>query len=150
MSLQSSSSTSTTAIHTCPPSPPPSSYRLQNFFVASGPQPPLAPPPTALSLCSTLEFTYLGGSSSTSGMILPLVPEPGTLTGGDRRHRRMIKNRESAARSRARKQAYTYELELALVQLRRENAMLIKLHHQLNVCSWSSRFITVSPLICCC
>lgn len=53
--------------------------------------------------------------------------------GGDRRHRRMIKNRESAARSRARKQAYTNELELALAQLRRENEMLIKRQEELNV-----------------
>ncbi|MQJ84155.1 hypothetical protein EI014_25715, partial [Escherichia coli] len=34
--------------------------------------------------------------------------------------------RESAARSRARKQAYTNELEMELAQLRRENQMLVK------------------------
>ncbi|XP_008221223.1 PREDICTED: protein FD [Prunus mume] len=42
----------------------------------------------------------------------------------DRRHKRMIKNRESAARSRARKQAYTTELELELTHLQKENARL--------------------------
>ncbi|XP_054788848.1 protein ABSCISIC ACID-INSENSITIVE 5 [Prosopis cineraria] len=42
----------------------------------------------------------------------------------ERRQRRMIKNRESAARSRARKQAYTVELEAELNQLRNENAQL--------------------------
>ncbi|KAI9122339.1 hypothetical protein K1719_007028 [Acacia pycnantha] len=42
----------------------------------------------------------------------------------ERRQRRMIKNRESAARSRARKQAYTVELEAELNQLREENAHL--------------------------
>ncbi|KAI7984697.1 ABSCISIC ACID-INSENSITIVE 5-like protein 1 [Camellia lanceoleosa] len=42
----------------------------------------------------------------------------------ERRHRRMIKNRESAARSRARKQAYTAELEIELNQLREENSRL--------------------------
>ncbi|XP_021801419.1 protein FD-like [Prunus avium] len=42
----------------------------------------------------------------------------------DRRHKRMIKNRESAARSRARKQAYTTELELELAHLQKENARL--------------------------
>ncbi|XP_050267733.1 protein FD-like [Quercus robur] len=42
----------------------------------------------------------------------------------DRRHKRMIKNRESAARSRARKQAYTNELELEVAHLQEENAKL--------------------------
>jgi len=36
----------------------------------------------------------------------------------------MIKNRESAARSRARKQAYTVELEAELNHLKEENARL--------------------------
>nr|XP_028949121.1 protein FD-like [Malus domestica] len=40
------------------------------------------------------------------------------------RHKRMMKNRESAARSRARKQAYTNELEIEIAQLREENARL--------------------------
>ncbi|XP_042043172.1 bZIP transcription factor 27-like [Salvia splendens] len=44
----------------------------------------------------------------------------------DRHHKRMIKNRESAARSRARKQAYTTELELEVAHLLQENAMLRK------------------------
>ncbi|XP_038693466.1 protein ABSCISIC ACID-INSENSITIVE 5-like [Tripterygium wilfordii] len=44
--------------------------------------------------------------------------------GVERRQRRMIKNRESAARSRARKQAYTVELEAELNQLKEENAQL--------------------------
>jgi hypothetical protein len=57
--------------------------------------------------------------------------------GDSRRQRRMIKNRESAARSRARRQAYTNELELELEQLRRENEMLIKRHQELNVCTHS-------------
>ncbi|CAI0540036.1 unnamed protein product [Linum tenue] len=42
----------------------------------------------------------------------------------ERRQRRMIKNRESAARSRARKQAYTVELEAELNQLKDENKQL--------------------------
>ncbi|KAG7035939.1 ABSCISIC ACID-INSENSITIVE 5-like protein 1, partial [Cucurbita argyrosperma subsp. argyrosperma] len=41
-----------------------------------------------------------------------------------RRQHRMIKNRESAARSRARKQAYTVELEAELNQLKEENEKL--------------------------
>ncbi|KAI3819772.1 hypothetical protein L1987_13621 [Smallanthus sonchifolius] len=42
----------------------------------------------------------------------------------ERRQRRMIKNRESAARSRARKQAYTVDLEAELNMLKEENAQL--------------------------
>ncbi|XP_038974031.1 bZIP transcription factor 27-like [Phoenix dactylifera] len=54
--------------------------------------------------------------------MMPDVP----VIGGDRRHKRMIKNRESAARSRARKQAYTTELELEVAHLVEENAKLKK------------------------
>ncbi|KAI3773780.1 hypothetical protein L1987_48312 [Smallanthus sonchifolius] len=39
----------------------------------------------------------------------------------ERRQRRMIKNRESAARSRARKQAYTMELEAEVAKLKEQN-----------------------------
>ncbi|CAN8268320.1 unnamed protein product [Cochlearia groenlandica] len=45
----------------------------------------------------------------------------------ERRQRRMIKNRESAARSRARRQAYTVELELELNNLTEENTQLKKI-----------------------
>ncbi|WVZ67140.1 hypothetical protein U9M48_016263 [Paspalum notatum var. saurae] len=45
----------------------------------------------------------------------------------ERRQKRMIKNRESAARSRARKQAYTNELEKKVAQLEEENKRLKKL-----------------------
>ncbi|KAL2346410.1 hypothetical protein Fmac_000410 [Flemingia macrophylla] len=44
----------------------------------------------------------------------------------ERRQRRMIKNRESAARSRARKQAYTMELEAEVAKLKEENQELQK------------------------
>ncbi|CAM0957717.1 unnamed protein product [Alopecurus aequalis] len=40
--------------------------------------------------------------------------------------RRIMKNRESAVRSRERKQAYADEMEQELEQLKKENAMLIK------------------------
>ncbi|PIN13523.1 hypothetical protein CDL12_13861 [Handroanthus impetiginosus] len=42
------------------------------------------------------------------------------------KRRRMIKNRESAARSRERKQAYTVELEASVTRLEEENARLWK------------------------
>ncbi|CAM0145055.1 unnamed protein product [Urochloa decumbens] len=59
----------------------------------------------------------------------------GAAAGGDgvvertveRRQKRMIKNRESAARSRARKQAYTNELENKIALLEAENERLRKL-----------------------
>ncbi|KAF6136498.1 hypothetical protein GIB67_035057 [Kingdonia uniflora] len=44
----------------------------------------------------------------------------------ERRQKRMIKNRESAARSRARKQAYTNELENKVSRLEEENGKLLK------------------------
>ncbi|PQQ05135.1 ABSCISIC ACID-INSENSITIVE 5-like protein 2 [Prunus yedoensis var. nudiflora] len=44
----------------------------------------------------------------------------------ERRQKRMIKNRESAARSRARKQAYTNQLEHEVFQLGKVNSWLKK------------------------
>ncbi|WOL04576.1 ABSCISIC ACID-INSENSITIVE 5-like protein 2 [Canna indica] len=44
----------------------------------------------------------------------------------ERRQKRMIKNRESAARSRARRQAYTNELEHKIIRLEEENQKLRK------------------------
>ncbi|KAK1588919.1 hypothetical protein Q3G72_028623 [Acer saccharum] len=56
----------------------------------------------------------------------------------ERNHNRRIKNRESAARSRARREAYTNELESELSHLLAENAALKKQHEQslvgLSVC----------------
>ncbi|KAI5072754.1 hypothetical protein GOP47_0012860 [Adiantum capillus-veneris] len=49
----------------------------------------------------------------------------------ERRQRRMIKNRESAARSRARKQAYTVELEAEVLQLKEENMRLRLLQEEM-------------------
>ncbi|KAM7264093.1 hypothetical protein ACFE04_001776 [Oxalis oulophora] len=63
------------------------------------------------------------------------TPTPGRKRGNredmiektvERRQKRMIKNRESAARSRARKQAYTNELENKVSRLEEENERLRK------------------------
>ncbi|KAJ4758534.1 abscisic acid responsive elements-binding factor 2 [Rhynchospora pubera] len=74
---------------------------------------------------------------------------PAVEKGVERRQRRMIKNRESAARSRARKQAYTVELEAELTQLKEENARLkeeekkmLRLKRQMVLCLFT-------PHICC-
>ncbi|KAF5765878.1 putative transcription factor bZIP family [Helianthus annuus] len=79
----------------------------------------------------------LGSADSCSGLFghniggMRILPEDGT--GGDRRHKRMIKNRESAARSRARKQAYTNELENEVERLKVENAKLKRQQKQLEL-----------------
>ncbi|KAM7470414.1 hypothetical protein LguiA_008597 [Lonicera macranthoides] len=55
-----------------------------------------------------------------------VVEEPPVDKATQQKQRRMIKNRESAARSRERKQAYTIELESLVTQLEEENARLLK------------------------
>ncbi|CAK7329882.1 unnamed protein product [Dovyalis caffra] len=70
-------------------------------------------------------------SADTSSLSpVPFVFSRGRKPGGalekvvERRQRRMIKNRESAARSRARKQAYTLELEAEVAKLKEVNEEL--------------------------
>ncbi|KAF2608571.1 hypothetical protein F2Q68_00043170 [Brassica cretica] len=77
------------------------------------------------------------GIGKNNGDSSSLSPSPYMFNGGvrgrksgtvekvvERRQRRMIKNRESAARSRARKQAYTVELEAEVAKLKEENEEL--------------------------
>ncbi|KAF7049140.1 hypothetical protein CFC21_057733 [Triticum aestivum] len=61
--------------------------------------------------------------ATMSGQKRAAVGGPGEKT-VERRKKRMIKNRESAARSRARKQAYTNELENKISRLEEENEQL--------------------------
>ncbi|GJN34501.1 hypothetical protein PR202_gb23165 [Eleusine coracana subsp. coracana] len=56
----------------------------------------------------------------------------GPVGGTDRRKKRMIKNRESAARSRARKQAYIRELEKEVKHLQQENQSLRDKYEQVH------------------
>ncbi|CAI9115731.1 OLC1v1016718C2 [Oldenlandia corymbosa var. corymbosa] len=63
-------------------------------------------------------YVFNGGMRGRKSTALEKVVE--------RRQRRMIKNRESAARSRARKQAYTMELEAEVAKLKEENQELQK------------------------
>ncbi|XP_051139942.1 bZIP transcription factor 23-like [Andrographis paniculata] len=78
-----------------------------------------------------------GFGKSSGGDTSSVSPVPYMLSGGvrgrrsatiekavERRQRRMIKNRESAARSRARKQAYTMELEAEVAKLKEEQEVL--------------------------
>ncbi|XP_010507592.1 PREDICTED: ABSCISIC ACID-INSENSITIVE 5-like protein 7 isoform X1 [Camelina sativa] len=80
----------------------------------------------------TVAVTSPGTSSAENNSLspVPYVLNRGrrSNTGMDkvveRRQRRMIKNRESAARSRARKQAYTLELEAEIEKLKKTNQEL--------------------------
>lgn len=84
------------------------------------------------------QITYEGFVANGNEEFSSLSPVPYVLSGEmrgrksngavekvvERRQRRMIKNRESAARSRARKQAYTMELEAEIAKLKEENQEL--------------------------
>ncbi|KAJ6791956.1 bZIP transcription factor TRAB1 [Iris pallida] len=72
-----------------------------------------------LSSLSPVPFTFGAGirGRKSTGAVEKVV---------ERRQRRMIKNRESAARSRARKQAYTMELEAEVAKLKEQNQELQK------------------------
>lgn len=94
----------------------------------------LAPQPLAVATGAIFESIYSDGQI-TSPMLGALSdPQtPGRKRGAsgemvdklvERRQKRMIKNRESAARSRARKQAYTNELENKISRLEEENERL--------------------------
>ncbi|XP_042023607.1 protein FD-like [Salvia splendens] len=116
---------------------------LQDFFskapppssVPSHASPP-PPPPTMLTLSSSAAAALLFQPHCHPAALDAVVPDDSAAgkkrfpdferNSGDRRHKRMIKNRESAARSRARKQAYTNELELEVAHLLEENAKLRK------------------------
>ncbi|KAL5200993.1 hypothetical protein ABZP36_035347 [Zizania latifolia] len=94
-------------------------------------------PGSAVALQTALN-QFDSGDKGNSGLSLPTEPMPysseglvrGRRNGGgaekvvERRQRRMIKNRESAARSRARKQAYTMELEAEVEKLKELNKEL--------------------------
>ncbi|KAL7600692.1 hypothetical protein Lser_V15G25971 [Lactuca serriola] len=72
---------------------------------------------TMSPLMGTLSDTQIPGKKRVaSGDVMEKTVE--------RRQKRMIKNRESAARSRARKQAYTHELENKVSRLEEENERL--------------------------
>ncbi|XP_022748565.1 G-box-binding factor 4-like isoform X2 [Durio zibethinus] len=82
------------------------------------------------------QFSAFGNNADHQRLVAPAgggprgkrraVEEPPLDKATQQKQRRMIKNRESAARSRERKQAYTVELESMLRQLEEENARLLR------------------------
>lgn len=132
---------------------------FQDFFAAARETPP--PPAPAVARKPTApEFQYFFGGvphhSASSAANNPLLqpsysassgssfdgfpPSPACPDGrrrkrvhdsGDQRHIRMMKNREAAARSRARKEAHTISLESEVALLLKENAKLNKQYQRL-------------------
>jgi len=99
----------------------------------------LAPGPVQLASGSPANQISSDKMGKSNGDTSSVSPVPYVFNGGlrgrktgavekviERRQRRMIKNRESAARSRARKQAYTMELEQEVAKLKEENEELQK------------------------
>ncbi|KAK4789025.1 hypothetical protein SAY86_020344 [Trapa natans] len=88
-----------------------------------------------------------GGGGVGRGKRRVSVPEePPVDKATQQKQRRMIKNRESAARSRERKQAYTAELESMVMQLEEENARLLREEVNLNKEKYRQLVKTVIPV----
>lgn len=87
---------------------------------------------TSLTLNSPFEALPVNSSSASGSLFNSLFNKNKRVSEhleiddspGDHWLKRRLKNRESAARSRARRQAYTSELERELAQLTEENAKL--------------------------
>ncbi|KAK7309380.1 hypothetical protein RJT34_06053 [Clitoria ternatea] len=104
-----------------PPPPPPLATALSLHFDPLTPKPSQPHHPALSKLDSFTNHSSLEASFKR-------FPDPNhDTTRGDRRNKRMIKNRESAARSRA----YTNELELKVEHLKEENARLRRQQQQL-------------------
>ncbi|ONI21269.1 hypothetical protein PRUPE_2G056800 [Prunus persica] len=96
------------------------------------------PPPLHIGAGAIMEVPYPDNQVALPSPLMGTLSDtqtPGRKRGNpedivektvERRQKRMIKNRESAARSRARKQAYTNELENKVSRLEEENERLRK------------------------
>ncbi|XP_041995004.1 G-box-binding factor 4-like [Salvia splendens] len=74
-----------------------------------------------------------GGASGGRGKRRAAVAEEAPLDKAtQQKQRRMIKNRESAAKSRERKQAYTVEMEAQVTSLEEEHEMLLRQEAEMN------------------
>ncbi|KAL1198680.1 ABSCISIC ACID-INSENSITIVE 5-like protein 8 [Cardamine amara subsp. amara] len=81
------------------------------------------------SLISPSSYIFSGGNSARCRKNNNIIAAENNLV--DKRQRRKIKNRESAVRSRARKQAQTMELEVELENLKKQNQELLKLQAEM-------------------
>ncbi|KAL1191944.1 bZIP transcription factor 27 [Cardamine amara subsp. amara] len=135
------------------PPPPFSSSSIVNVLYGS--PLPLPPPVTVLTLNSGVGFEFLDNTdtlvasnpyffkeSENFGCFGKKRGQDSDQSRGDRRHKRMIKNRESAARSRARKQecAYTNELLLEIAHLQTENARLKREQEELKMAEATTQY----------
>ncbi|ESW28187.1 hypothetical protein PHAVU_003G266100 [Phaseolus vulgaris] len=104
--------------------------KFQDFLAG-----PFNPSPVTALTLSTRSSEYLPlhkdlqllhTASKTEPFAHPFSNERAPPASRDMRNARLMKNRESAARSRARKQAYLIELKQKIEQLQEENARLIR------------------------
>ncbi|CAG7860770.1 unnamed protein product [Brassica rapa] len=107
--------------------PPPSSSSTHHVSL-------LAPPATVISLNTHSIDTHFD-ESAMFGCFGKKRGQDSDESRGDRRHKRMTKNRESAARSRARKQERCNSplLELEIIHLQKENARLKRQEEQMQL-----------------
>ncbi|KAG9458489.1 hypothetical protein H6P81_002997 [Aristolochia fimbriata] len=114
--------------------PPPQQQSMVNTYLPGQP----IPQQLSINPNSLIDVSYPENQMSISSPLMGTLSDTQTpgrkrVAPGDmvektveRRQKRMIKNRESAARSRARKQAYTNELENKVSRLEEENERLKK------------------------
>ncbi|KAL8142138.1 hypothetical protein V2J09_015170 [Rumex salicifolius] len=119
---------SVTALPPPQPQPPPQCFAPTVISGGFGVVPGVAVPDGQFPSTLTVEGFGTGGTIAGGGGRAKrrAIEEPVVDKATQQRQRRMIKNRESAARSRERKQAYTVELESMVAQLEEENAHLQK------------------------
>ncbi|KAL8540633.1 hypothetical protein ACS0TY_002037 [Phlomoides rotata] len=123
-----------TAVVTMPPPPPPpptvGAFGIETVMMNPVAGVPAAQFTPAGCVQNVLGVDFGGGMPAASGggrgKRRVAVEEPPLDKATQQKQRRMIKNRESAARSRERKQAYTVELEALVTQLEEDNARLVK------------------------
>ncbi|KAI3745791.1 hypothetical protein L6452_08200 [Arctium lappa] len=114
--------------------------------------PPSPPPTTMLSLSTSGNsgadqeppHTNNSTTGATSTLVVKRQKSPSEYT---EKFKRLMKNRESAARSRARKQARADELEHEVLRLTKENAKLKRLQKELCSSSASTAQFPKKPML---